>query len=185
MNSIKNFTRYGLLLLAINTILYSCQPKVAAAETPKELAAYEVSPNEETNVKIVSSYINALLTNDQETAKSLVGDGFMNYGPSSKDSLDIKGVIQYWDNIYKARSNQDSGIIATTSLRVNEGNLAGEWVHVWGNYSANLNNSDYTYNLPFHSAFVIKDNKIVRTQTWYDNLSIALDLGSVAPVQAE
>jgi hypothetical protein len=185
MNSFKNFTRYGLLLLAISSMLYSCQPKTAAAETPKELAPYEVSPNEKANLKIANDYLQALLTNDQEKAKSLVGEGFMSFGPTNKDSLNIEGVTAYWGKIAENRSNQDLGISAATSLRANEGNLAGEWVHLWGDYSANLNDSDYVFDLAWHGVFMLKDNKIIYGRTWYDSLSIALDLGSVVPVQTE
>jgi hypothetical protein len=63
MKIIKNLTRYGLLLLTISTMLYSCQPKAAADPTPKEVVPYEVSPNGEANLKVVNDYMQALLTN--------------------------------------------------------------------------------------------------------------------------
>jgi hypothetical protein len=185
MKIIKNLTRYGLLLLTISTMLYSCQPKAAADPTPKEVVPYEVSPNGEANLKVVNDYMQALLTNDQEKAKSLVGESFMSFGPSNKDSLNIEGVTSHWATLAESRSNQDLGIAAATSLRVNEGNLAGEWVHLWGDYSATLNDSDYVFDLAWHAAFAIKDNKIIYGRTWYNSLPIALDLGSVALVQAE
>jgi hypothetical protein len=185
MKHMKNLTRYGLLLLVISSVLYACQSKTDPASNSKEVAPYEVSPNSEANLKIVNEFREALMTNDSEKAKSLVADGFMSYGPSRKDSLNIEGVINYMDQRSKNRSNVDAGIIAATALRVNEGDLAGEWVHLWGNYTATVNDSGYVIDVPWHSGYLIKDNKIIFTRAWYDNLSPSLDSGLVVPVISE
>lgn len=185
MKKMNILTRHSLLLLLIITAFYACQPKTETVPSPKDVALYEVSPNEKENVKLVNDYINALLASEYEKAKGLVSEGFMNYGPSKKDSTDIDGVTSGWAKEAKVRSNQDVGIYATTSLKVNEGKSAGEWVYVWGNYTATLNDSGYTFDVPWHRVYFIKDNKIEFTRAWFDNLSVALDRGSVAPVEAK
>lgn len=185
MKHMKNLTRYGVLLLIISTIFCACQPKTELASSPVEVAAYEKSPDAEANLKIVNEYMDALLTNDQEKLKSFVGEGFMGYGPSRKDSSNIEEIASVWAGISKLRSNQDLGISGMTALRVNEGQYVGEWVQLWGNYTATLNDGGYAYDVPWHSNFFIKDNKIVWTRTWYDSLETALDLGAVTSVEVK
>jgi hypothetical protein len=185
MKHMKNLTRFGVLLLIISTIFYACQPKTELVPSPVEVAPYEVSPDAEANLKIVHEYMDALLTNDQEKLNSLVGEGFMSYGPARKDSSNIEEIASVWAGIAKLRSNQDLGVSAMTALRVNEGLFVGDWVHLWGNYTATLNDGDYTFDVPWHSAYFIKDNKIVLTRTWYDSLAIALDLGAVTSVEVK
>ena len=192
MKKIKSLSTFLFLICTISLITYSCKDmdaKSDAGDTSQteeaEVAPYEVSPNEEANMKLVTEFIDALLSNDMVKAKSMVSDDFMDRGPSAKDSANIDQVTARWAATDSLRSNQDSGIFAANSLQVNDGPYTGDWVSVWGNYTADLNGSDYKYDVPWHRVFQIADGKIVFTHVWYDSLAIALDLGTVAPVPAE
>ena len=174
-------------MCAICVSTFSCKEAETKEETPvvEETRLYDISPNEEANIKLVSEFIDALITNKPDKVKSLVSDKFMDYGPSAKDSMNIDQLTYAWTSIDSTRSEQDAGVFAITSLIVNEGDLAGDWVNVWGNYTAKEKNSDYYYDAPWHRVFGVKDNKITFSRAWFDNLAISLDLGRVAPVPKE
>jgi hypothetical protein len=186
MKKFNSLSIYLVLACIISLAVFSCNEKATTTEAAAEKVTappYEPSPNEEANIKLVSDFIAALVATDDEKAKSMVSNEFMDNGPGKKDSATIDQMTARWATNLKERSNQDPGIYAANSLQVNEGDFAGQWVHVWGNYTADVNGSDYKYDVPWHRVFIITDGKISFSQVWYDSLSTALDLGAVVPVE--
>ena len=186
MKKFNSLSIYLVLACVFSLTFISCDEKVTTAEVVEEVTQppYEPSPNEEANIKLVTDFIAALFANDAELAKSMVSSDFMDRGPSAKDSTNIDQMTARWATNAVERSNQDPGIFAANSLQVNEGDFAGQWVHMWGDYSADVNGTDYKYDVPWHRVFIITDGKISFSQVWYDSLSTALEFGAVAPVEA-
>lgn len=167
---------------------FSCKEAETKEEAPlaeEKVRPYDISANEDANIKLVSEFIDALITNKQDKIRSLVTDDFMDYGPSQKDSMNIDQLTYAWTAIDSTRSNQDAGVFVVTALVVNEGDLAGEWVNVWGTYTAKEKNSGYEYDAPWHRVFKINNDKISFSRAWFDNLAISLDLGRVIPAPKE
>ena len=191
MKKFNSLSIYLVLACIISLTAFSCNEKATTAEevvaeVVVEVIAppYEPSPNEEANIKLVTDFIAALFANDAELAKSMVSSDFMDRGPSAKDSTNIDQMTARWATNAVERSNQDPGIFAANSLQVNEGDFAGQWVHMWGDYSADVNGTEFKYDVPWHRVFIITDGKISFSQVWYDSLSTALEFGAVAPVDA-
>ncbi len=183
MKKSNSLSIYLLLVCVLGISIWSCKEK--EEETPdvvvEEARLYDISPNEEANMALVNSFIDAIITNKPDALKSLVTDDYMFRGPSAKDSVNVDQLAANWAAVDSLRTNQDPGIIVMTSLVANEGDLKGDWVHVWGTYTANVKGSDFSYNVPWHQVHQIDNGKIARTRTWYDRLDSALEMGTVVP----
>ncbi|MBV1923489.1 MAG: nuclear transport factor 2 family protein [Flavobacteriaceae bacterium] len=188
MKKINSLSIFVTLACVICLTTFSCKDAETKEEAPaveEKARAYDISSNEDANIKLVSEFIDALITNKQDKVRSLVTDDFMDYGPSQKDSMNIDQLTYAWTAIDSLRSNQDAGVFVATALVVNEGDLAGEWVNVWGTYTAKENSSGYEYSAPWHRVFKVNDDKISFSRAWFDNLAISLDLGTVVKASKE
>jgi hypothetical protein len=171
-------------------ISFSCKEATTTEEVETEIEEtttrmYDISPNEEANIALVNEFIDAILNSRFDEAKSMVTSDYMEKGPSAKDSMNVDQMIARWTAVNSERSNQDAGVLIATSLVVNEGDLAGDWVNIWGDYTATLNGSDYKYDVPWHRVVRIIDGKISYAHAWFDNLAPAMDIGSVVPAPAK
>jgi hypothetical protein len=126
------------------------------------------------------------LAADGEKIRSMVNEDFISYGPSANDSATIDQVITSWTTVNEARSNQDAGVGASNSIMVHEGNLAGDWANVWGEYTATDNATGYKFRVPWHAWYRIENGKISATGAYFDNLAPSLATGAaVAASPAE
>lgn len=172
--------KIGMPLLGIMMILFivqSCQqpcPEVEEAEP----GLLEISPNMDRDVETVTAYMNALLSADSAAIRGYVADDFISYYMTSPmDSTDADGHIASWKGIGEQRSDQKNEIIAASSLRVNDGQFKGDWVQIWGTYSATMNDSGTAIEVPYFVNLNIVDGKISREYGYYDRLGINMKLG--------
>ena len=184
-------TRINLSLLSLLMITFimvlSCKQKEeaeAVAEAPVESnRLYDISANEEANIQMAKDFVHAVLAGNSEKVRSLVHSDFYNYGPGSKDSLSLDEFLAGWETTSAARTDQDPGIMIGTSLTVNEGDLEGDWVNLWGTYTAKQ--GDYTFNVPWHRVFLVQEGKFIMSRSWFDRLSSGLDMGVYQAVETE
>jgi len=188
MRSLSTLSKSLFIFFLGGILIVSCKTNTEEAETGYEETVdksrmYDISSNEDAHIEMAVNYINAIMANDTALARTYVSDSYWDFGPGAKDSVAIDdflpGVIARSAN----RTDQDAGVFIYNSLVVNEGELAGEWVSVWGNYSAK--EGDYTYNVPWHRVFRFEEGKIVLSRVWYDRLSPSMDMGAVQAVEQE
>ena len=91
-------------------------------------------------------------------------------GPANGDTQTKAELIASWTEFNKVRTNQKNDYVRN-SFRVNGGDLAGDWVSVWGTYSFTENGIDII--LPYQYTAQVDDGKILRSAIYYDNLAIA------------
>ena len=177
-----------ILTLFITSLIlvFSCKPKEEAeiaAEAPAESRLYDISVNEEANMQLAIDFVNATVSGDTAAARELAHSEYWDYGPGAKDSLSLDDFLSAWATTAAGRTDQDPGIMATTGLVVNEGDLEGDWVNMWGNYSAKQ--GDYSFYVPWHRVFLISEGKIVMSRSWYDRLASGLEMGVYKAVETE
>lgn len=177
-----------VLLLFFSVILFfSCKPKEEAeamSEAPEESTRlYDISANEEAHIQMAIDFVNASVGGDADKARAMAHSEYWDYGPGAKDSMNLDDFLSAWAETSAARTEQDPGIVATTALTVNEGDLEGDWVNMWGNYSAKQ--GDYTFDVPWHRVFLIQEGKIVMSRAWYDRLTSGLEMGVYQSVPTE
>jgi ketosteroid isomerase-like protein len=150
------------------------QAQTTAASQPRHKDMIVENPDADADIKIVSDFLNSLVSGDLEKAKSLLSEEFKGYGPGPSDSSTAEQTISYWNEIYKTQTNRNVYFV-TTTFRVVSGNLKGDWVALWGNYSFTQDGKNISF--PFQYTARVTDGKIDTDQTYYDRLYILETLG--------
>jgi ketosteroid isomerase-like protein len=132
------------------------------------------NPTATEDIKVVTDYIEALMTNKMDVAANLVADEYAGMGPSNGDTETKAELIASWTESNKVRTNQKNDYVRN-SFRVDSGDLAGDWVSVWGTYSFTQNGVDIV--LPYQYTAEVKDGKIQRSAIYYDKLAINEAMG--------
>ncbi|MEM6320324.1 MAG: hypothetical protein AAF960_21830 [Bacteroidota bacterium] len=136
-NTIKTFSVLGLFLLINSFSLLNCSTNTSneVSETSNAVKVnqakqrpYDISENEAANMQLVEEYIAATMNLNEAKIRILLSEDYMDYGPAATDSLDLDGTIAFFREFDRLYMNQKAGIAYMTALRVNEGNLRGEWV---------------------------------------------------------
>ena len=187
MRTLFNKPILPILILSI-IMAFSCKQEAATieAEDSNDSATsrlYDISPNEEANIEMATAFVNASVSGDTAAARQVAHSEYWDYGPGSKDSLNLDDFLARWVATAAGRTDQDPGIMAATSLVVNEGDLEGDWVNLWGTYTAKQ--GDYSFEVPWHRVFLINEGKIVMSRSWYDRLSSGLEMGVYQAVEQE
>ncbi len=156
------------LFLAVGQITYSQNKELSYKDNVVE------NPEAEADIKIVSDYVNALVNNEMAKAEKLLAEKYIGYGPAVNDSINKQENINSWNQNHKVRTNQKVGFV-TQTFRVLQGNLQGDWVSQWGNYTFTQNGKEV--KLPYQFTARVSNGKIDRSTIYFDNLSVLLQLG--------
>lgn len=141
--------------------------------TYKEMVAD--NPNAEADLKVMADYTNAVAAGDAATMRSLLTDSTMMYGPSPADSSSGEQDVKNWEEGgFKTQTNREVTFVQQT-FKVLQGNLAGNWVSQWGEYSFTQNGKTVTF--PYHNVSRIENGKIISSRIYYDRQYILTQLG--------
>lgn len=166
-----------LSTLLLTLLVTSCQqpaPEVVEAEP----AVLEISPNMERDIATVRAYLDALLAADTVAMRNALTEDFLGYFVTSPfDTTTVDENIKNWVENNNTRSNQQNTIVASSSLRVNEGDFVGDWVQIWGRYTAVENSVDIEIVVPYFVNIKMQNGKIDRSFTYYDRLAVYQQLG--------
>jgi len=137
------------------------------------------SSNAKKNIEVVEKYVQSVENLDYKTMSSLLADNYYGYGPSYGDSIDKKQAVEYWKenvkNLYKSIQYNKSRNAAVT---INTGKNKGNWVSNWGElHIVYKNNKQVT--LWANTIYKIKDGKIVKSYTFYNEADALRQLGYV------
>src|SRR5436853_4930167 len=104
------------------------------------------NPTADQDIQTVSDFLNALASGDLTKVKSLLADQYKGRGPGPLDSTTAEQTIQQWQENYKTQLNRKITFV-TESFRVLTGDLQGNWVSVWGDYTCTIDGTNI--RLPF------------------------------------
>lgn len=140
-----------------------------------------VSANE-----LVENYIKALQAGDVATMNAQLADNAMVHGlGGGLDSLNVADHMEYFTNstsTYKHVISQDLYLPVKVTNNWNE----GEWVLSWGNDTITNKKTAKTTTIPYHTASLIANGKIVAIFYYYDMLHIMESTGfTITPPPAE
>lgn len=170
-------TTKPFLLLASFFFLCSAttlQAQSSSSPQPRYKDLVVENPNAEADMKVVSDYVNALVSGDLDKAKSLMADNYKGYGPAPTDSSTMEQTINGWQENYNRQSNRKVSFV-TQTFKVTSGNLQGNWVSLWGDYSFTENGKDIKF--PFQYTAHVTNGKIDSDRIYYDRLYIMQTLG--------
>ena len=168
---------------AATLLIAACQTPCPEPEEHWEHPVLSVSPDIDTNIAIVQSYMNGIITADEEAIRNATAENFISYSQRvPMDSATVDEVVEGWQKNDSTRSDQNIEIIAASCERVASGNkYAGDWVHYWGRYSATDNATGKHYEVPFFSNTFMENFKMVESYVYFDRLSVFHQLGVDPP----
>ena len=132
------------------------------------------------NIDIVKRYISAVENLDYDTMASLLDDNYVGYGPSYGDTINKKEALDSWrynvENLYKSIKYDRSKNAAVT---IPDGPNKGEWVSNWGELHIVYKNNIGEVTIWANSTYLIKDGKILKSFTFYNEADALRQLGYI------
>lgn len=170
--TIKLNLLFATILLTVFTTVAQAQSTPAAQPRYKDVVVD--NPNAETDMKVVSDFINALTNDNLEKANSLLAEKYKGYGPSPLDSSTTEQTINSWKESNKIQLNRKVSFV-TQTFRVLLGDLKGNWVSVWGDYGFTQDGKSVSF--PFQYTARVTNGKIDTDRIYYDRMYIFQTLG--------
>ena len=164
------------LLLAAVLLLFSVT-KIQAQTAPAVMHQKDMigdNPTADADIKTVTDFTNTLISGDIDKAKSYLTDKCINYGPGPADSANVAQFVEHWQANYKMESDRKVNFVCE-SFYVKSGDLKGNWVATWGEYSFTSNG--VTVQFPYQCSYHVTNGKIDTSRIYYDQLYIFQKLG--------
>ncbi len=168
----KTLFRFPLVALTASLLFVSASAQ--AQNTPRYKDVVVDNPTAEADMKVVGDFVNALVSGDLDKAKSLAAPTYIGRGPSRLDSANIDKELTSWKANYKTQSDRKVAFV-TQTFKVLSGNLKGNWVSLWGDYT--FTQAGKTITFPFQYTASVADGKVTSARIYYDNLYILSQLG--------
>ena len=153
-----------MLLVALAFISFECR-----AQDPSVTLEFE---NASSATEIVQKYVQALQNGDVATMNAQLADNAMIYGLcGGLDSLNVSQHTEYFTNstaTYEHSITQDLYLPVKVENNWNE----GEWLLSWGTNTVTHKKTGQTTVVPYHTASLITDGKIIALRYFYDMLNI-------------
>ncbi len=128
--------------------------------------------NAVTAQELVQNYVNALKAGDVAAMNAVLDENAMVYGlGGALDSLNVAQHKAYYENstaTYKHEISQELYLPVKVTNNWNE----GEWVLAWGTNTVTDKKTGTSIPIPYHTANLVQNGKIVMTRYFYDMLNI-------------
>lgn len=128
--------------------------------------------NAESASQLVKDYTQGLKEASPAKMSKLLAKDAMVYGlGNGMDSLTVKEHKEYFTNSFSTYQHELSGELYLP-VKVTDNWNAGEWVLAWGTNSLTHKKTGKKSTVPYHSASLVKDGKIIAIYFYYDVLNI-------------
>jgi len=138
----------------------------------------KVDKNSEKNIAIVEQYINAVENLDSEGMDDLLANDYIGYGPSHNNEINKEDAIKNWKDIsstlYKSIKYNTSRNIAVS---IPDGENKGEWVTNWAELTIVYKKDNAQVTIWANTLYQIKEDKIVKSYTIYNEADALRQLG--------
>ncbi|MBK3519419.1 nuclear transport factor 2 family protein [Carboxylicivirga marina] len=133
---------------------------------------------EQNNLALIEKYVNAVENLDHTTMENLLHDDYLGLGPSYGDSIRKKEAVENWQvlvsNLYESIKYHRS---RNATVKINDGENKGDWVSNWAELTIKYKHTDETATIWANSIYLIKDNKIIKSYTFYNEADAYRQLG--------
>lgn len=147
---------------------------------PIAMACSVGNGNEEKNIALIESYVQAVENMDYDAMETYLDDNYIGMGPSYGDSIGKVAAIENWkdnvENLYESIHYNRSRNIA---ISITSGDNQGEWVSNWGELNIRYKDDNGEVNLWANSIYQIENGKIVKSFTFYNEADAMEQLGYV------
>lgn len=123
---------------------------------------------QESNLKLIETYISAVENNEYETMASLLADNYVGIGPSVSDTTSKELALEAWkinsSELYESIKYTKSRIFP---ISVEDGDYPGEWVSNFALLTINYKNGK-SVELLANTSYKIDQGKITNSFTFYN-----------------
>ncbi|SDE78612.1 hypothetical protein SAMN05421636_107250 [Pricia antarctica] len=159
-------------------------PMLANAQTSDVGVTLEFD-NAASALELVQNYVKALQEGDVNTMNAQLADNAMVYGlGGGMDSLNVVEHKAYYLNStsnYNHVITQDLYLPVKVTKNWNE----GEWVLAWGTNTITNKKTGKTTTIPYHTANLIQNGKVIMIRYFYDVLNVLKTQGYPIPAPKE
>lgn len=128
--------------------------------------------NSESALQLAKNYTQSLKEGNAAEMTKLLAKDVIVYGlGKGMDSLTVKEHKEYFTNSFDTYQHELSGELYLP-VKVTENWNAGEWVLSWGTNTLTRKKNGKKSTVPYHSASLVEDGKIIRIYFYYDLLNI-------------
>lgn len=136
--------------------------------------------NSKANVALIEKYVNAVEELDYESIEEVLDESYLGLGPSVGDSIRKPEVIETmkinFEHLYETIDYDRSRSIAVT---VPDGDEKGDWVSTWAELTITYKEDQNRVRLWTNSVYQIKNGKIIKSYTFYNEADAMEQLGYV------
>ena len=136
--------------------------------------------NNTKNTALIEKYVQAVEDLDYKTMESMLADNYTGHGPSVSDSIGKAQTVKNWRNnvatLYESIHYSKSRNIA---VNVESGINQGEWVSNWAQLKIIYKKDEKEVIIWANTVYKIKDSKIVKSYTFYNEADVLEQLGYV------
>jgi limonene-1,2-epoxide hydrolase len=130
------------------------------------------------NLEVIEKYRQAVEKNDLNTFDTLLSDDYIGYGPSVGDSITKSQAVTNWknevSNLYQSMEYTRS---ESYPITIKSGPTSGDWVVNWAYLTIKYKDGRGPVNVWVNATYKIKDGKIVRSRTFYNEADVLRQLG--------
>lgn len=134
----------------------------------------------EKNISIVEKYVKSVEALDYKTMDVLLADDYIGLGPSAYDSIGKEAALESWkkniETLYQSIKYTRSQYAGIT---IKEGNNKGDWVSTWAELNIEYKNEKGAVTIWANTNYLIKNDKIVKSYTFYNEADVLRQLGYV------
>ena len=139
-----------------------------------------IDTTEKDNAALVEDYVNAVENLDYNLMETYLSEDYMGYGPSFNDSITKTGAISSWKkNISELYEKIEYKKSRNIGVSIADGDNKGDWVSNWAELEITYKESGETIKIMSNTIYMIKDNKISRSYTFYNEADALEQLGYV------
>lgn len=134
----------------------------------------------ESNTALIEKYVQAVEDLDFTAMDSILDENYVGLGPSMNDSIGKKQAVASWknnvENLYESITYNQSKNIAVI---ISTGENKGEWVSNWAEMHIVYKNNKKSITVMANTIYQIKNNKIIKSLTFYNEADALEQLGYV------
>jgi hypothetical protein len=132
------------------------------------------------NINLIEKYVQAVQAKDFEGFSSALDDNYLGLGPSYGDSIRKPAAVANWkENITNLYENITYNKSRNAAFTITEGDNQGEWVSNWAELTITYKNGAGPITIWANTIYQIKNDKIVKSFTFYNEADALRQLGYV------
>ena len=132
------------------------------------------------NAALVEDYVSAVQNLDYNLMETYLSEDYMGYGPSLNDSITKSGAVDSWKkNVAELYEKIEYKKSRNIGVSIADGHNKGDWVSNWAELEITYKDSGETIKIMSNTIYMIKENKINRSYTFYNEADALEQLGYV------